>query len=177
MFSRSNSNENILVAPINVFKTLSTVMLGAAGETEKELFKMLSEVILKRKTPEGSNRRVEEFHREMGKLLAKVTDIDPGVKFGSNINIAGGIFVQKGFEIKPKFTELAKSIYRSDVTELDFERDGLNSAIAVNKYVEVKIIILFIVRDVTRQMNVYVAYAQIEDIANVILLVSRVFSF
>ncbi|XP_065219517.1 leukocyte elastase inhibitor-like [Planococcus citri] len=131
MLSKSNPNGNILVAPINVFKTLATVMLGTAGDTEKELLKMLSGLILGRKITEGT----EAFHKEMGKLLAKVTDIDPGVKFGTNINIAGGVFVQKGFQIKQRFIEMAKSIYRSDVTELDFLNDGTNSAIAVNNWV------------------------------------------
>lgn len=69
-----------------------------------------------------------------------MTDVTPGVEFGNNINIAGGIFVQSGFKIRPQYIELAKSIYKSDVIELDFAKDGTNSAIAINQYVHVTII-------------------------------------
>lgn len=54
MLSRSAGKDaNILIAPINIFKTLATVMLGTAGETEKELANILGGLVLGRKISEG----------------------------------------------------------------------------------------------------------------------------
>lgn len=69
----------------------------------------------------------------MGKLLVRVTDVTPGVAFGTNLNIAGAVFIQTGYEISSRYIELARSIYKSDVLELDFARDGTNSAITINE--------------------------------------------
>lgn len=38
-------NENVLFAPINIIKTLSTVMLGAGGETEQEMYGFLGLIL------------------------------------------------------------------------------------------------------------------------------------
>lgn len=54
LLSRSADKDgNILIAPINIFKTLATCMLGTGGETEKELANILGGLVLGRKISEG----------------------------------------------------------------------------------------------------------------------------
>lgn len=75
-----------------------------------------------------------DFHQTMGKLLTQVIRESPGVS-STNLDIAGGIFVQSDFPVKSSYIENAKSIYYSEVYNLNFVKDGYKAANFINKYV------------------------------------------
>lgn len=129
----SGHQENIVFAPINIVKTLGTIMLGAGGETERELALVLGLAVGKKLI-----NNIPELHKEMGVLLTKVTTENPGVTFGTNINIAGGVFIQRDTPVCTSYLNLVRSIYRTEVTALDFYNGGYQAANYINRWIAKK---------------------------------------
>lgn len=53
----------------------------------------------------------------------------------ATVEIAAGIFVQKGFDIKEAYVQKAKELYKSEVANVDFQKDGATALKMINEYV------------------------------------------
>lgn len=54
------------------------------------------------------------------------------------IYVANGLFVQKGFSIRPSYRSAVQSVYQSELKELDFKNDGMGSSNYINRWVDDK---------------------------------------
>lgn len=73
------------------------------------------------------------IHKILGSFLNDVLLKNPGVDIGTNLNMAGGIFIQTGYQVKQSYIDNAKSIYNNDVFNVDFSNGGLEAVSTINK--------------------------------------------
>ncbi|XP_055683576.1 serine protease inhibitor 28Dc-like [Lutzomyia longipalpis] len=134
------SDKAIVYSPVSIAAALQLVLLGANGETYNELLRLLS--------VDNPGRLHEDFGASIGDLLAtSVDDVNgKGEKTNTIVNGAGsldhhvsivnGLFVQNGFSIRPDYRSVVESIYRSEITELDFLNHPTDAASFINNWVE-----------------------------------------
>ncbi|XP_065216678.1 serpin B4-like [Planococcus citri] len=116
---------NFIFSPLNTYEVLSLVHLGATGTTKKELSSVLG-------LPVEENKSAAEVREHFGKLL---TNIQKTSADGIQVNIANGVFVQKGLKLKENYLNEAKNYYQSKTQQLDFAKGGPEATNAVNKWV------------------------------------------
>ncbi|XP_065216679.1 leukocyte elastase inhibitor-like [Planococcus citri] len=118
---------NFIFSPLNIYGALALVHLGATGTTKTELSKVLGLSDGEKTSAEG--------HENFGKLL---NDIQNTTYNGTNVNIANGIFVQKGLKLKENYLKGTTKYYKSQSQQLDFAKGGPEATSAVNKWVSEK---------------------------------------
>lgn len=110
MFRIVGAEENILLSPLGMTYALGLINNGTAGETRKQINKVL-----------GCNNAdaVNIFCR---KMLTEAPKLDKLVK----IDITNDFFSPKSFPPKPTFTKVAKDIYDTQLQFYESESDLLN---------------------------------------------------
>lgn len=114
----SPKNQNIVMSPFSLHIALSFVLLGATGETAKQMSHGLC----------LGNAKNEEIANAYNNLLLSLQN---------QIKIANKIYVSVINPIKPSFNEVATTKFNSETQGLDFT----NSAVAaktINDWVELK---------------------------------------
>lgn len=111
---------NIFLSPISLAGAFGPVAAGAQGETRAAIGRVLE-------LPNNDTT----LHRDLGGLLRTLeTDGE-----GARVSIANGLWLMKGFAVKPAFVAVAKNSYDAEVESLDF-RDGDAAAGRINSWVE-----------------------------------------
>ncbi|CAO1333087.1 unnamed protein product [Diamesa serratosioi] len=157
----SKKNYEIL-SPISIASTLQLAMLGSNGKTLSELM----DVMGYNKNP-MTGISIESVHEQFGFLLEDLVSNDlnytrarPQASWRTKatksyvdrankpsklntvpdhiITVANGIFVQKGFSIRPEYSDAVKSVYNSEFRTMDFRAQPLESAQELNKWVNDK---------------------------------------
>ncbi|GAB0096835.1 Serine protease inhibitor 28Dc [Sergentomyia squamirostris] len=135
----SRSDKVMVYSPVSIAAALQLILLGSNGETYNELLKLLS-----------TNDPVhlhENFGASITDLLASsIDDITKAndrntIATGAGsvdhyVSMANGLFVQNGLSVRKDYRSVVESIYRSDITELDFERNSQDAAKYINDWVE-----------------------------------------
>ncbi|XP_055915802.1 serine protease inhibitor 28Dc-like [Eupeodes corollae] len=144
-----------IFSPLSVMSSLSILHMGAYGRSYNQLNRLFA-------TSNGLNGLSSaKVHEEFGWLLEDVmtnrnnkkrprmdspwrsTPFNPNNlgKGGQNtptehtVRVANALFVQKGFSLKPDYAFAAQSVYKSEVTPLDFKRDQQNAKDYINSWV------------------------------------------
>ncbi|CAL1676609.1 unnamed protein product [Lasius platythorax] len=128
--SAANHRENVIFSPLSVAVALSLVLLGSAGRTFDEVSRVLG-----LETGIDISKHSEIVHQTFGQLL----DIANYRIEGSNkprVDSASGVFVQKGYPIRPEFRAISENVYKSEVINLDFERKGKEAEETINNWVK-----------------------------------------
>ncbi len=125
---------NLFYSPFSVSAALSMTMLGAKGNTEKEMAASLK-IDLSR----------DRLHRAFGSIIKgmngrKVKDDEGGDnalagKPAFELVIANTLFGQKGNGFLPDFLESCSRSYEAGLSELDFFSDAEKSRLAINAWV------------------------------------------
>lgn len=137
----SSEGAKVLVySPVSIAGALQLVLLGANGETYNELLQLLS--------VDDPRSLHKDFGDSINDLLATSIDDVTGGNERTNtiatgagsldhrVSIVNGIFVQNGFSIRPDYRSVVESIYRSEITELDFENHPDQAVSFINDWVE-----------------------------------------
>uniref|UniRef100_A0A6B2EJH8 Putative serine proteinase inhibitor n=1 Tax=Phlebotomus kandelakii TaxID=1109342 RepID=A0A6B2EJH8_9DIPT len=136
----SRSEKVIVYSPVSIAAALQLILLGANGETYNELLKLLS--------VDDPRSLHEDFGASINDLLAtSIDDVNGGVEKANTIatgagsvdhrvSIINGLFVQNGYSIRPDYRSVVESIYKSEITELDFENHPEDAASFINNWVE-----------------------------------------
>uniref|UniRef100_A0A1B0DJV5 Serpin domain-containing protein n=1 Tax=Phlebotomus papatasi TaxID=29031 RepID=A0A1B0DJV5_PHLPP len=137
----ASEDANVIVySPVSIAGALQLVLLGSNGETYNELLQLLS--------VDDPRSLHKDFGDSVNDLLAtSVDDVNGGnertntITTGAGsldhrVSIVNGIFVQNGFSIRPDYRSVVESIYRSEITELDFENHPDQAASFINDWVE-----------------------------------------
>lgn len=126
---------NLVFSPLNIFQTLSSIMLGAAGETEKELSNILGISVGRNR----DNMAKLIVHKVVGDFLRNVSLENNDNRADDEVRLimGDGVFVQEGIAIKDSYIENAKNIYNSDVINVNFK--DMNKAVAkINQWISQK---------------------------------------
>jgi serine protease inhibitor len=68
----------------------------------------------------------------MGRLMRNIAT-QPGVKVGSNLNVASGLFIDHDYPVKQLYKEQAMRIYNTEVYTMNFTGDGYGTANFINQ--------------------------------------------
>lgn len=110
LFSRLNDScpepSNVLISPLSVNYALSMLNNGAAGETQKEIQKLLG-------FGEFSDNEINAFNRKMQYYSEK---LDPRV----SIATASSIWLREGVSVLPEFRAINEMGYNAETNSVDF---------------------------------------------------------
>ena len=105
----SKRTESIIISPISITYALGMLNNGAAGETQKQINKVLG----------FGNTGADGINDFCSKMLKSAPELDPLTK----VMIANTIYMNKGYNIKPDFKNKAKTYYNAYPETRDFH-DG-----------------------------------------------------
>lgn len=115
---------NLALSPFSVNSALAMTIAGARGDTAKELAQAM-------RLPEPPGA---DWHGLMAWLTASLTC--PAAHRSRQLVLANALFIQKGKDIKPAFTDLLKSYYDATPGEVDFAKDAPGAGRTINDWVE-----------------------------------------
>uniref|UniRef100_A0A6B2EHF1 Putative serine protease inhibitor 4 n=1 Tax=Phlebotomus kandelakii TaxID=1109342 RepID=A0A6B2EHF1_9DIPT len=111
---------NVIISPFSVQSALSLALMGATGETAREMSSTMGYADPDR------NAIAENF----ASLLSTYKD-------SPQLRIANKLYVQDKFHVKRQFNEIATKKFNSEAQSLNFA-DNVNSAKTINTWVEEK---------------------------------------
>ncbi|XP_065523565.1 ovalbumin-related protein Y-like isoform X1 [Lathamus discolor] len=132
-------NNNIFYSPLSVFSALAMVYLGARGNTQSQMEKVLhfdnitgvgdaidSEV---EKSQCGTS---EYIHNAFKDLLSDLTL--PNATY--LLKIADKLYIEKTYPILPEYLKCAKKFYKAGMEEVDFKTAAEEARQLINSWVE-----------------------------------------
>ncbi|XP_055839512.1 serine protease inhibitor 28Dc-like [Episyrphus balteatus] len=144
-----------IFSPLSIMSSLSILQMGSYANTYNQLNKLFTSL-------NGQNRPTSaKIHEEFGWLLEDVmsntfktkrprmesewrsTPYNPnnygkgGAKTPNEhtVRVSNGLFLQNGYSLKPDYVYAAQSVYRSEVTPLDFRTNQQDSKDYINSWV------------------------------------------
>lgn len=128
------SEDNIFYSPVSIMTALAMLQLGAKGNTEKQIEKVLQFHESSKKTTEKSAdcHDEESVHEQFQKLMTQLNKSNDAY----DLNSANSIYGAKGFPFLQTFLEDIKEYYQANVESLDFEHAAGESEKKINSWVE-----------------------------------------
>ncbi|XP_054275631.1 leukocyte elastase inhibitor-like [Macrosteles quadrilineatus] len=126
----SSESPNVVFSPLSIASVLALVLLGARGQTQAEVAKLLGVT-----AGIDLTGRSETVHEEFGRLLDKLEE-QRANRNGTLVTIARGLFLQKNFPINQTFVKQTMDIYHTEVQRVDFQQNSREAQTIVNKWVE-----------------------------------------
>ncbi|KAG0716530.1 Serpin B8 [Chionoecetes opilio] len=114
---------NVVISPLSISALLSVLLLGSAGHSHLQI---------RRGLHFEDYLAEEDIHVSFQRLLDAISNNGPHV----TLNIANGLFLQKGAGIIYNFTQDARTHYNSVVSTLDFKNSSVAATETINKWVE-----------------------------------------
>ncbi|RWS11191.1 serpin B3-like protein [Dinothrombium tinctorium] len=121
----SQMEQNLIYSPLSLSTAFAMLLLGARGETQKQLFDRLSY--------NESLKRAKDVHKAFDILLDA---IDSSSESNYSMFIANRLFIQVHFEIKPSFKKYIKKSFKTSIESVDFATK--NIAQRINEWVAFK---------------------------------------
>jgi serpin B len=113
---------NLILSPFNIATALSMALAGARGQTAEEIQSVLHV------------HYDSTYDSSLGALLSGLTE--SGNNAGSQLHTANGLWVQKGFAIRPAFESTLANNYHAPLTPLDFLANPEGSRAQINRWTE-----------------------------------------
>lgn len=129
MLSLNPVNKNVVFSPLSIVSALALVLLGASGDTHRELVSFMGYT-----TGRNLDDKSAAIHKALGfifETLQKRMEADKAR--GSEIAVAQGIFYDDKYTLQANYKKLAFKLYRSEIHDLDFQNP--NAAERVNSWV------------------------------------------
>ena len=104
-----NQPKSIIVSPISITFALGMLNNGAVGETQAQINKVLG----------FGETGADGINAFCNKMQSAAPTLDPKTK----VMIANNIYLNKGYELKPDFVQIAKDFYNATPESRDFH-DG-----------------------------------------------------
>nr|AAN62872.1 squamous cell carcinoma antigen 2 related protein 1 [Mus musculus]AAN62873.1 squamous cell carcinoma antigen 2 related protein 1 [Mus musculus] len=130
------SDKNIFYSPISMMTALAMLQLGAKGNTEIQIEKVLQFIETTKKTTKKSEHCDDEenVHEQFQKLITQLNKSNDDY----DLKAANSIYGAKGFPFLQTFLEDIKEYYQAKVESLDFEHATEESEKKINSWVESK---------------------------------------
>ncbi|POI28794.1 hypothetical protein CIB84_007456, partial [Bambusicola thoracicus] len=127
-------NENILYCPMSILTALAMVYLGARGNTESQMKKVLHfDGITGAGSPTDSQCGSSEYiHNLFKELLSEITR--PNATY--SLEIADKLYVDKTFSVLPEYLDCARKFYTGGVEEVNFKTAAEEARQLINSWVE-----------------------------------------
>ncbi|PSN45020.1 hypothetical protein C0J52_24516 [Blattella germanica] len=128
-----DETKNILVSPVSTTTALGEILLGARGESRRELLEILTTV---NKTSGTAEATVVEFHQQLGGLIKQLqnsADYDSAYQ----LELASAVFLSPQVHLKRDFINAISDLYGVDIEPMDFSGDPLGALNAMNKWASI----------------------------------------
>lgn len=76
--------------------------------------------------------RIEEFHKTISGILETVIRNEEEKPNGTTVTLANGVFMQEPLNVKQSYLNDATTLYKSEVTKVDFEKNGEQTVAKIN---------------------------------------------
>ncbi|XP_015278263.1 PREDICTED: serpin B4-like [Gekko japonicus] len=144
--SKQNAGENIFFSPMSLSASLAMVMLGAKGNTEAQMEKVLHFNEIKtsgyghssetsKEQPEATKPQCEKpggVHSQFQALLSQISKPTNDYEF----SIANRLYGAKGFEFVKQYVRRTKELYHSELERVDFLNAAERARRTINSWVE-----------------------------------------
>ncbi|EDL91754.1 similar to squamous cell carcinoma antigen 2 (predicted), partial [Rattus norvegicus] len=129
-----DSEDNIFYSPLSIMTALAMLQLGAKGNTEKQIEKVIQFHETTKKTTEKSAdcHDEESVHEQFQKLMTQLNKSNDAY----DLNSANSIYGAKHFPFLQTFLEDIKEYYQANVESLDFAHAAEESEKKINSWVE-----------------------------------------
>ncbi|XP_076249414.1 leukocyte elastase inhibitor isoform X2 [Calliopsis andreniformis] len=127
-----DQRDNIVFSPISLTVTLAIILAGSAGRTFREVSKVLG-----LEAGVDISRNSEIVHQMFGILLNQLHSKIDGSP-GPRLDFATAAFIQDGYPILPEFKTLSDRVYKNEVMNVDFYRNGRMTQEFINNWVKQK---------------------------------------
>ena len=118
----SRGDANLIASPFNIATVLSMALAGAGGRTAEEIQSVLHV------------RYDASYDASLGTMLADLSKA--GNTGGNELHTANGLWVQKGFAIRPAFENTLANNYHAPLTPLDFAANPEGARSQINRWTE-----------------------------------------
>ncbi|XP_062426035.1 ovalbumin-like [Rhea pennata] len=127
-------NENIFYSPLSIISALSMVYLGARGNTESQMEKVLhfDNITGVGGTTESQCGTSEYIHKSFKDLLSDITM--PNASY--SLKTADRIYVEKTYPVLPEYLKCAEKFYKAGLVEVDFKTATEEARKLINSWVE-----------------------------------------
>ena len=117
-----HQDTNLFFSPYSISVALSMICAGAGGQTRYQIAQVLH-----------SKSDRECLAADFGSLNRVLAD--SVLKGKSELNLANGLWLQKGYDFKPEYLEFMENTYGAHPSELDFKGDPKSTREEINKWV------------------------------------------
>ncbi|XP_034369180.1 serpin B4-like [Arvicanthis niloticus] len=128
------SKDNIFYSPVSMMTALAMLQLGAKGNTEQQIEKVLQFNETTKKTTEKSAdcHDKENVHEQFQKLMTQLNKSNNAY----DLKVSNSIYGAKEFPFLQTFLEDIKEYYQANVESLDFVHAAEESQKKINSWVE-----------------------------------------
>ncbi|XP_017684209.1 PREDICTED: ovalbumin-related protein Y-like [Lepidothrix coronata] len=129
-----HANDNIIFSSLSLISTLSMLYLGARGNTQSQMEKVLhfDNVTGDRDTPDSQCGPSEHIHSTLKDLLSDVTRQNATY----SLRIADRIYIDKTYPVLQEYIKCAKKFYKAELEEVNFKTAAEEARQLINSWVE-----------------------------------------
>ncbi|XP_009934774.2 ovalbumin-related protein Y [Opisthocomus hoazin] len=129
-----HANENILYCPLSIISALAMVYLGARGNTQSQMEKVLhfDNVTGVGDTTDSQCGTSEYIHNSLKDLLSDVA----GPNATYSLKMADRLYIEKTYPVLPGYLKCAKKFYKAGLEEVDFKTAAEEARQLINSWVE-----------------------------------------
>uniref|UniRef100_A0A8C3CLV9 Serpin domain-containing protein n=1 Tax=Cairina moschata TaxID=8855 RepID=A0A8C3CLV9_CAIMO len=129
-----HANENICYSPLSIISALAMVYLGARGNTESQMEKVLhfDNMTGMRGTTDSQCGPSEHIHDSFKDLLSGIAM--PNATYV--LKIADRLYLEKTYPVLPEYLNCAKKFYKAGLEEVDFKTATEEARQLINSWVD-----------------------------------------
>ncbi|KAM6276594.1 ovalbumin-related protein Y-like isoform 2-T2 [Spheniscus humboldti] len=129
-----HANDNIFYSPLSIIAALAMVYLGARGNTEYQMEKVLhfDNITGVGDTTDSQCGTSEYIHNSFKDLLSDITV--PNATY--SLKIADRLYIEKTYPVLPEYLKCAKKFYEAGLEEVNFKTDTEEARQLINSWVE-----------------------------------------
>ncbi|NXK24921.1 OVALY protein, partial [Arenaria interpres] len=129
-----HANDNIFYSPLSIISALAMVYLGARGNTQSQMEKVLhfDNITGVGDTNDSQCGTSEYLHNSFKNLLSDITT--PNATY--SLKIAERLYIEKTYPILPEYLKCAKKFYKAGLEEVNFKTATEEARQLVNSWVE-----------------------------------------
>lgn len=114
---------NLFFSPFSISSCLGMTQAGARGNTEKQMAQVLH----------FGTSQVQSSFGDLGQLFNSAQS-----RRGIELNIANGLWLQKGSPTLPAFLDNARKHYKAQVQQVDFGTEAESARAGINRWIKEK---------------------------------------
>uniref|UniRef100_A0A8B9MD17 Serpin domain-containing protein n=1 Tax=Accipiter nisus TaxID=211598 RepID=A0A8B9MD17_9AVES len=129
-----HANDNIFYSPLSIISALAMVYLGARGNTQSQMEKVLhfDNVTEVGDTTDSQCGTSEYIHNLFKDLLSDITT--PNATY--SLKMADRLYIEKTYPVLPEYLECAKKFYKAGLEEVNFKTATEEARQLINSWVE-----------------------------------------